>query len=103
MGQDILVIASSVKMLLLTQRGERLMNPTYGTNIRRKIFDPNTLSLQTDIQNDIVQALAAFEPRATLNSIQLTPIGNTAIAINLSLTAQASKQVFSTNVSYVRS
>lgn len=70
-SSDLYVLESSAKMLLGTQVGERVMEPTYGTNIRTFLFDPNTEAMETLIQQEIVDALAKWEPRLSLSSLTI--------------------------------
>jgi RND family efflux transporter MFP subunit len=43
-------------MLLMTSKGERLMYPDYGTNIRNIVFELNVASIETIVQQEINQA-----------------------------------------------
>lgn len=65
------VLKSSVLMLLITSRGERLMNPTYGTNLRRVIFEPNDDVIASTVQREIDEAVSQFEPRVALDSLEV--------------------------------
>lgn len=65
------VLKSSVKMLLLTTKGERIMQPTYGTYLRRAVFDLSTDSIGGIIQKEIDEALNQFEPRVRLDSFTI--------------------------------
>ena len=68
---DLRVIQSNLKMLLLTAKGERLMLPDYGTNLKRIIFELNVATVETIIQQEIAQAVALWEPRVTLQTISV--------------------------------
>src|ERR1051326_7107478 len=52
-ASDLLILESSVKMLLLTARGERVMEPDYGTDLRHILFETSS--------GDSVEALAREE------------------------------------------
>jgi phage baseplate assembly protein W len=71
MDSDLLILESSVKMLLVTSKGDRLMEPDYGTNLRRLLFGANLKSTASLVQQEIVMALAAWEPRVTLSVSKL--------------------------------
>ena len=43
--------------LLLTQKGERFMQPHFGTNLRRIIFEPNVDGIERSIKEEIVDAV----------------------------------------------
>ena len=69
------------EMLLSTAKGERIMEPEYGTNIRRLIFESTTTALEATIQQEIVDALAAWEPRLDLQFLQVETEPNTRTVI----------------------
>jgi phage baseplate assembly protein W len=68
-GEDIEILASSVKMLLTTRKGERIMQPGYGTNLHAILFELQTTGIETLVQQEIVDALVLWEPRVSLRSI----------------------------------
>lgn len=68
-GADIQIIESSVKMLLITTTGDRLMLPDYGTNLRRLLFEPNSDAIETLARDNIITALNKWEPRASLQGL----------------------------------
>jgi phage baseplate assembly protein W len=75
-GNNIQVLASSVKMLLITNKGERLMQPAYGTFLRRALFQPDTASVTSVISQEITDAVAQFEPRVTLDGLNVLREGS---------------------------
>lgn len=103
LDSDIVVLESSVKMLLLTAKGDRVMEPDYGTNIRRILFDMNLNSAESLIREEIVGAFARWEPRVELVGLQ-TELDPNARSITLSLTlvSKLSRQPFETQVQYNR-
>ena len=46
--------------LILPQKGERLGNPDFGTNLHSMIFEPNTPELETKIKEEITEALEEY-------------------------------------------
>jgi phage baseplate assembly protein W len=62
-------IEESLKILLSTTPGERIMRPEFGCNLRKLIFDNFTLSTQTMAKEMIRKAILFFEPRITVSSI----------------------------------
>lgn len=83
-GNDLQVLQSSIKMLLITTKGERVMLPTYGTNLRRMIFELSVASVEAIVQQEINQAINLFEPRVSLQSLQIQRVGNDRRAVNVS-------------------
>jgi len=78
MANDSKVVESSIRMLLSTERGERLMTPDYGVSLRRFVFNPNTQDVDTEVKDEIASAVARWEPRATLQSISVKRSGRQA-------------------------
>lgn len=58
---------SNLVNLLLTQRGERLMHPNFGTNILRTVFDQMNDSLPVRIEADINAAVSTWLPYISVN------------------------------------
>lgn len=64
-------IRDSIRVILGTQHGERLMRPTFGTNLQRLVFAPNT-RVTADLARFYVEdALATWEPRILLDEVRV--------------------------------
>lgn len=59
-------VKESIKNLILTDKGERLMQPLVGGNIRAMLFENNTPANIKIIQEQIKTTISEYEPRATL-------------------------------------
>lgn len=74
-GQQALTVADeqdvreSLRILLSTVPGERVMHPTYGCGLRRMVFEQVTESLLTEIRSLVEKAVLFFEVRITLEQI----------------------------------
>ncbi|MBN1301241.1 MAG: GPW/gp25 family protein [Melioribacteraceae bacterium] len=66
-------INSSLEILFSTSVGERIMQPKYGSNLKRLLFDPIDTSLKAYIKNIIKTAILYFEPRINLDDIMIDP------------------------------
>lgn len=64
-------IQSSLKILLSTRIGERIMEPEFGCNTDNMIFEAMTTGFQTFMQNLIQNAILLYEPRIELKSVDL--------------------------------
>ena len=62
---------NNVKALLLTQQGERLMQPKLGLNLRKYLFEQLTTDTIIKIENDIVDAFAFWLPFVDLKDIKV--------------------------------
>lgn len=91
-------IRESIKVILLTELGERLQLPDFGGGLNRFLFEPNTVTTRQLIKDRITKALARWEPRIVVQSVSVEPDAQdlqAAIAtINYKLVAtQASERV----------
>lgn len=66
-------IQSSLEILLSTRVGERVMQPKYGCNMDRLLFEPLDTTLQAYMKDLIRTAILYFEPRIILNDVVLEP------------------------------
>ena len=71
MVQDELDVRESLWILLSTMLGERIMVPGYGTDLWRMVFRNLDTTLTTQIQEMVAQAILYWEPRITVEDIQL--------------------------------
>ncbi len=67
-------IQSSIEILFSTGIGERVMQPGYGADMERLLFEPMNTTLLTFMANRIEQAILFFEPRVILNRVRLLPV-----------------------------
>jgi phage baseplate assembly protein W len=68
-------IESSLKILLSTRQGERVMRPDYGCNLDELVFEPLTTTFKTYIKDLISTAILYYEPRIDVNRIDLDDTG----------------------------
>jgi hypothetical protein len=66
-------VASSLAILLSTDVGERRMQPTYGCDLKRLVFEPVDATLQAYMRDLIRTAILYFEPRVILHDVVLEP------------------------------
>jgi phage baseplate assembly protein W len=66
-------IRSSLEILLSTDVGERVMQPKYGCDLRRLVFEPLDTTLQAYMKDLIRTAVLYFEPRIILDDVILVP------------------------------
>ncbi len=63
----------SVRMILATAPGERLMRPQFGCRIWDLLFEPVTPNLLGLIQEAVQDALAQWEPRIDVEDVTAVP------------------------------
>ena len=85
-------IEESIKQILSTSLGERVMELHFGSSISSHIFDPTDDSSYSLIKHEIVEALNKYEPR-----IEVT---NTDITLTESIDDQTGKNFLYVTVQY---
>lgn len=65
-------IRESLKILLSTRPGERIMQPSYGCGLHAMVFETVDESTITEITDIIERAVLFFEPRITLEHIDVS-------------------------------
>ena len=70
---DVNAVVQSVKNLLLTDKGERLFQPSVGSNIRHMLFENYTPQTTILLKQYINETIDNFEPRASIVDVSVTP------------------------------
>lgn len=65
-GED---IEQSLRILISTLPGERLMNPTYGCDLHALVFENISPTLENEIITMVEKAIIAHEPRVIVDEI----------------------------------
>ena len=66
-------IKSNLINLLLTDKGERIMNPEFGTDLRRSLFD-NMTNLNSEVLKlKIIDSINIFIPEIILGEVKVEP------------------------------
>jgi len=68
---DIEAIKNSITNALLTSPGEKILNPEFGIDLRRFIFEPVDIFTTQEIRADIEENLPNFEPRIELEKVDV--------------------------------
>lgn len=64
-------IEQSVRIILGTQHGERVMRPDFGANLRSLAFAPNSPATTNLARHLVASALTRWEPRIALEDIEV--------------------------------
>jgi phage baseplate assembly protein W len=62
---------SNLKNLLLTAKGERYMQPNFGTRIRQVIFDNNTIDVQQRLRDTLIEDIEFWLPYIGVNDVEI--------------------------------
>ena len=65
-------IKSNLINLLLTNKGERIMNPEFGSDIKKSLFDNITSNLTETLTEKIAESISIFIPQIILTDVQVT-------------------------------
>jgi uncharacterized protein len=62
-------IRDSIRIVLTTEPGERIMLPSFGAGLRSFLFEPNTPATHRLMEERILHAIRRWEPRVALTSV----------------------------------
>ena len=87
---------SNIKNLLLTNKGERLGNPNFGTNLISLVFSQENNDLESRVEEEIRASMSEFLPNINIVNIQTnfsdenmsTAIVNLRFSLNVDLTSE---------------
>jgi phage baseplate assembly protein W len=64
-------IREAIRIVLMTAPGERIRRSAFGAGLEQFLYEPNTTTTRRSIEDRISRAIAAWEPRVTLESIDV--------------------------------
>lgn len=80
---DIDQIKADLLVLLLTNPGERVMLPQFGTPLRKLLFEPSDATLVSQARQMIIDSITAWEPRITVEQLNIsTSVDSTSLHID---------------------
>lgn len=94
-------VRESIRIILLTEPGERLMRETFGCGLRRFLFEPNTVTTRQLIKERIAEAIGRWEPRVAVQSVAVeeSPADPRLVAITIQYRLIATQSVERLNLS----
>lgn len=72
MSSGLANIQQSIRIVLGTQYGERVMRPTFDCNMRSLVFAPNNLQTAVLARQYVMDGLQKWEPRIAVRSVDVT-------------------------------
>ena len=72
-SRDASAIKQAIVNLLLTNKGEKLFNPQYGSNIRSYLFEPLDYGTAQQIIGNIEFTVSKWEPRIQILNLDAIP------------------------------
>jgi uncharacterized protein len=73
-------VRRSILIILETDPGERVMNPTFGCPLRAYLMQPNSVATRALIRRDVETALNRWEPRIDLVAVEVAPGDDASLA-----------------------
>lgn len=67
-------VRDSIRIILTTRPGEQLMTPYFGAGLQNFLDEGNTIATHRQIQSTILDNLQNYEPRITVDAVEVTPI-----------------------------
>ncbi len=64
-------VREAMRVILMTEPGERLRLPEFGAGLGRFLFEPNILTTHTQMQQRISDALKRWEPRIQVEDVEV--------------------------------
>jgi len=68
---DIELIKGMLRQLLLTRKGERVMNPSYGLSLDKFVFEPLDITTFEIIKSEIINQVLVFLPFLDITTIRV--------------------------------
>lgn len=68
-GDDLEIVYSSILQILNTRRGERVLYPEFGCDLRSFLWEPYDTFTEREISGNILRAISLWEPRVIIDSV----------------------------------
>ena len=99
LNKDEDAVKESIINLLLTDRGERLMQPALGGNLRAMLFENITPGVMVMIEDQVRTTLDLYEPRAEVIDVNVTSkIDDNVVKIQIEFYISNNQQPISVDV-----
>ena len=69
-------IRQSIRLILGTAKGERIMRPEFGCGVHDLLFEPDSASLRGLVAHEVQTALVEWEPRIRVDSVSVVTAPN---------------------------
>lgn len=71
---DIQAISNSLKNIFTTKKGQKILNPEFGSSLDQYLFSPITETNAKTIANEILRTVDTYEPRIKISKINVIPV-----------------------------
>lgn len=90
MTSGVEVVMQSLRVLFMTEPGERIMRESWGGGMNNFIFENVTDELLVGIHNRIEEAILRYEPRAIIKNVVIQPTPQEAGCLRIQITVYLS-------------
>ncbi|MEM8596240.1 MAG: GPW/gp25 family protein [Pseudomonadota bacterium] len=89
-------IEQSIRLILFTAPGERVLRPEFGCGLQTLLFRPNTVTLRSQIEDSVREAITRYEPRVDVIAVEVetAPSAPTLIDLHIAYRLRETNQVF---------
>ena len=89
-------IQQAIRIILLTGKGERMMMPEFGCNIRSYLFGYMDYTTRTQLEQEVRYALIRWEPSITNVEVQveLDPLETSRLLIHISYVVRSTNNPY---------
>jgi uncharacterized protein len=78
-------IRQSIRIILETNHGERLMRPTFGSDVRRFVFESISTTTLALLRHRVTEALVRWEPRIDVDGVTVTVDAGTRTRVDVDI------------------
>jgi phage baseplate assembly protein W len=88
-------IQQAVRLILMTGKGERMMEPEFGCDLRRYLFGTVDYTTRAELEQEVRQALIRWEPRITDVEVQAEEGGeNESLLVRIAYVVRATNNPY---------
>ena len=93
-------VGHNIQNLLLTQKGERLGNPNFGSNLMRILFEPNNEDIEVKIEESIRSSMSEWLPFVEVIEVKVKsdPYKENQVNVKMNFTVGVNKNVQTVNI-----
>jgi uncharacterized protein len=78
-------VRESIRIILTTEPTERLMREAFGCGLRDYLFEPNTATTRERIRENVLQGIARWEPRVSVDDVLVDPDAQEPRQVNITV------------------
>jgi phage baseplate assembly protein W len=84
--KDEAAVTQAIKNLILTKFGEKLMNPSIGSDVYNMLFEPLDAFSGMELRDKILNTITNFEPRVDVLDMTVSAVEDTDDLISVQMT-----------------